>query len=129
MVSRSIHASSRAMHFEGEYDPNHGTLESSLLRCLVRGMMRGEVQVGHAKYGVVRFTANSPVHYRAMAQKIREILASPPADSRALRLRLRERLQRDLDQLDVLVRDRRIPLSPPHPKARRGRKPRTHRDA
>lgn len=129
MVSRSLHASSRAMHFEAEYEWNHGTLESNLEQCLVRGMMRGEIQGGYAKYGVLRFTANSPVHYRAMAQKIRGILASPPADSRALRLRFRERLQRDLDRLDAMIRDRRVPLAPPSRKARRGRKPRTHRDA
>ena len=129
MVSRSFHASSRAMYFEAEYDRDHCTLESSLEQCLVRGMMRGEIQVGHAKYGVLRFTANSPVHYRAMAQKIRGILANPPADSRALRLRFRERLQRDLDRLHAMIRDRRIPLTPPTRKARRGRKPRTHRDA
>lgn len=128
MVSRSFHASSRAMHFEAEYDRDHGVRESLLELCIVRAMLRGEIALGYVKNGVVQFTTPSPTLYRAMCQKIAALLKAPCKDSWAERKRLRARLERDRLRLDRMIRHRTIPRPPPPVPARRGRKPRTHRD-
>lgn len=128
MTSRYLRSGAHDLHVEISYDPDHGALEASLERCLVRAMMHGEITVGHAKRGVLRFATPSVPACRRMTKAVQALLATPPPDTSALRERLGVRVQRDLDRLDRMVRNRQVPHLPASPKPRSGRKPRTHRD-